>query len=184
MGLNSLSGKTSYRQISWSLKAVRLNFIMITSFWNLTGTSAALLLRCLSNFRVTGKSNPKYGGFWDVMRSCHKKVVRLVKRGPGILWYYISMSYCKKNVTPLLRHWSYIFLALSHRYSMITTSGGCGSDHEFTKYKFQTSPSQATSGNVFWDYFGEKNYFIKRFICIMIWGQPISFTSPFYLENC
>ena len=30
----SLSGKTSYRQISWSLEAVRLGVIMIVSLWN------------------------------------------------------------------------------------------------------------------------------------------------------
>ena len=29
---------------------------------------------------------------------------------------YISMGYCKKDLTPLLMHWSYIFLALTHRY--------------------------------------------------------------------
>ena len=40
-GLNSLSGKTSYRQISWRLEATRLDVIMITSLWNLTGISAA-----------------------------------------------------------------------------------------------------------------------------------------------
>ena len=35
-----------------------------------------------------------------------------------ILWDIksISMGYCKKDVTPLLLHWSYIFLALTHRY--------------------------------------------------------------------
>ena len=26
------------------------------------------------------------------------------------------MGYCKKDVTPLLLHWSYVFLALTHRY--------------------------------------------------------------------
>ena len=42
--------KTSYCKISWSLKAVRL-----VSLWNLTGTLAALLPRCLSNFRAIGQ---------------------------------------------------------------------------------------------------------------------------------
>ena len=40
--LYSLSGKTSYRQISWSLEAARLDVAMVVSLWNLTGTSAAL----------------------------------------------------------------------------------------------------------------------------------------------
>ena len=29
---------------------------------------------------------------------------------------YISMALCKKDVTPLLTHWSYVFLALNHWY--------------------------------------------------------------------
>ena len=38
----SLSGKTSYLQISWNLEAAGLEVIMIVSPWNLTGISAAL----------------------------------------------------------------------------------------------------------------------------------------------
>ena len=56
----------------------------------------------------------------------------------------ISMGKCKEDVTPLLTHWSYVFLALTHRYSvawsicnvyfwrwspkrfvMFSSSGGC-----------------------------------------------------------
>ena len=29
----------------------------------------------------------------------------------------IPMGWCKKDVTPLLTHWSYVFLALAHRYT-------------------------------------------------------------------
>ena len=54
-GLYSLSGKTSYRQISWSLGAARLDVAMVVSLWNLTGTSAAALPRYLPNFRAIGK---------------------------------------------------------------------------------------------------------------------------------
>ena len=54
-GLYSLSGKTSYRQISWSLEATRLGVINIAPLLNLTGTSAALLPMGLSNFRAIGK---------------------------------------------------------------------------------------------------------------------------------
>ena len=59
LGLYSLSGKTSYRQISWSLEAARLDVAMVVSLWNLTGTSAA------------------------VLRSCGKTSYGLVNRGPG-----------------------------------------------------------------------------------------------------
>ena len=55
LGLYSLSGKTSYRQISWSLEAAILGVIIITPLWNLTGTSATLLPMGLSNFRAIGK---------------------------------------------------------------------------------------------------------------------------------
>ena len=30
----------------------------------------------------------------------------------------ILMGYCKKDVTPLLTHWSYVFLTLTHRYHL------------------------------------------------------------------
>ena len=51
-GLYSLSGWTSYRKISWSLEATRFGFRLFQSLWNLTGTSAAVLPRCPSNFRA------------------------------------------------------------------------------------------------------------------------------------
>ena len=54
LDLYSLSGKTSYRQIPWSLGAVRLDAIMIVSLCNLTGISVALPRR-LSNFRAIVK---------------------------------------------------------------------------------------------------------------------------------
>ena len=56
-GLCSLNRRTSYRKISWSLEAARLDIIMIVSLWNLTGMSAALLSRCMLNFRAIGKSS-------------------------------------------------------------------------------------------------------------------------------
>ena len=55
LGLYSLSGKTSYHQISWSLEAARLDFAMVVSLWNLTGTSVAAVPRYLPNFRSIGK---------------------------------------------------------------------------------------------------------------------------------
>ena len=57
LGLDSQSGKTSYHQISWSLKAAWSDVIMIISLWNLTGISAALLPRCLSIVRAVGNLN-------------------------------------------------------------------------------------------------------------------------------
>ena len=41
--LHSRSGKTSYRQISWSIEVARLDVLIIVQLWNLTGNSAASL---------------------------------------------------------------------------------------------------------------------------------------------
>ena len=46
--------KASYHQSSWNLEAVRCEFGIVWSPWNLTGPSAAVLLRDLSSFRVIG----------------------------------------------------------------------------------------------------------------------------------
>ena len=51
----SISDKTSFRYISWSLEAARLVVFTITSLWILTGASVALLPRCMSSFRTIGQ---------------------------------------------------------------------------------------------------------------------------------
>ena len=85
LGLYSLSGKTSYRQISWSLEAARLDVAMVVSLWNLTSTSAAALPRYLPNFRAIGKVYTRISRLRDFTRSCVKTSYRLVNRGPGLL---------------------------------------------------------------------------------------------------
>ena len=55
-GLYSLSGRTSYCKISRSLEAARFWLRLFQSLCNLTGTSAAVLPRCLSNFRAIRSS--------------------------------------------------------------------------------------------------------------------------------
>ena len=35
------------------------------------------------------------------------------------------MGQCKKDITPLLMHWSYVFLALTHRYSILLSNPPC-----------------------------------------------------------
>ena len=52
LAIYSLSGWTSFRKISWSPEAARLRFRLFQSLWNLVGTSAAVLQRCLSNLRA------------------------------------------------------------------------------------------------------------------------------------
>ena len=81
-GLYSLSGKKSYRKISWSLEAARFRFKLFQSLWNLAGTSAALLPRCLSNFRATRPLQHPISRLRDFTRFSGKTSYRLVNRGP------------------------------------------------------------------------------------------------------
>ena len=66
LGLYSLSSKTSYRQISWSLGAARLDVIMIVSPWNLTG-AAEVPVKFQSDWK---SQNPNLGAsrLHDIMR--------------------------------------------------------------------------------------------------------------------
>ena len=87
LGLYSLSDKASYRQISWSLEAARLDVIMIVSLWNLTGILAALLPTCLSNFRAIRKVYTLISCLRDFTRSCGKTSGLVVNGGQlGIMW--------------------------------------------------------------------------------------------------
>ena len=82
LGLYSLSGKTSYHKISWSLEAARFGFKLFQSLWNLAGTSAALLPRCLSNFRAIRPLQHPISRLRDFTRFGGKTSYRLVNRGP------------------------------------------------------------------------------------------------------
>ena len=82
LDLYLLSGKTSYQQNMWSFKAMRLDVIMIISLWYLTGISAVLLPKCLSNFKAIGNGLNRISRLQDFTRSCGKTSYRLVNRGP------------------------------------------------------------------------------------------------------
>ena len=71
LGLFSLSGKTSHHHISWGFEAARLNIIIVVSLWNLTGISAALLSRCLSNLRSIGNIQTRVSRL-RIFTSCGK----------------------------------------------------------------------------------------------------------------
>ena len=106
LGLYSLSGKTSYRKISWSLEAVRFGFKLFQSLWNLEGTSAALLPRCLSNFRAIRPSlQHPISRLRDFTRFGGKTPYRLVNRGPE--WWRVdtSQGIVERIVADLLTHW-------------------------------------------------------------------------------
>ena len=55
---------------------------------------------------------------FKVKVKCCSKFLSCLFCGFVSIWQicFISMGQCKKDVTPLLTHWSYIFLALTHRY--------------------------------------------------------------------
>ena len=92
-GLHSLSGKTSYRQISWTLEAARLYIIMIESLWNLTD---------ISNFRAIGKVYIKISRLRDFTRSCGGTSARLVNRDPTARKCYRMYEI---PVADILTHW-------------------------------------------------------------------------------
>ena len=78
------------------------------------------------------------------------------------------MSSSKKDVTPLLTHWSYNFLALSHRYILLSlwwNLPGCR--------QTVTSTPQISTG--FWGSKGSS---------IMIWIFPILMNSNFEVRVC
>ena len=80
--LYSPSCKTSYRKISWSLEAARFVFKLFQSLWNLAGTSAAALPRCLSNFRAILPLEHQISRLRDFTRFDGKTSYRLVNRRP------------------------------------------------------------------------------------------------------
>ena len=59
----SISDKTSYHKISWNLEAARFVLRIVRSLWNLTGTSAAVLPRRLSNCKAIRCSIYQSRGF-------------------------------------------------------------------------------------------------------------------------
>ena len=102
-----LSGKTSYCKISRSLEAARFGFKLFQSLWNLAGTSAALLPRCLSNFRAIRPLQHPISRLRDFTRIGGKASYRLVNRGPGLV---------QRDETPL--HWLVTNgFALAHPHS-------------------------------------------------------------------
>ena len=82
LGLYSLSGRTSYGKISRILEAARFGFKHLSSLWNLTGTSAAPLPRCLLNFRAIRSLWHPISRIRDFARFGGKTSYRLVNRGP------------------------------------------------------------------------------------------------------
>ena len=102
------SGKTSYRKISQSFEATRLDVKMIISFWNSTGVSIALLLRRQLNFRMIGEHSTYILRPRDFARFDGKMSCGLVNKSPGRA---IDNSQCWLGSEPTSRAH---YLCLSH----------------------------------------------------------------------
>ena len=134
-GLYSLSGKTSYRKISWSLEAARFGIKLFQSLWNLAGTSAALLPRCLSNFRAIRPLQHPISRLRDFTRFSGKTSYRLLNRGPGIKEWekqlhptntavcnYLSLPFTLASDTYLWNAITCPYLPLAHKSSYLWVS--------------------------------------------------------------
>ena len=58
--------------------------------------------------------------FWLIKKINHNKMH--FNQTLFMISTVISMGYCKKDVTPLLTHWSYIFLAITHWFVKLVPS--------------------------------------------------------------
>ena len=90
-GLYSQSGKTSYRQISWSLKAARLDVMIMVSLWNLASRQHCCRIGCQISERLQ-KSKPESRDLRDFTGFCGKPFYRFVKRG-HVLWKIYDIRY-------------------------------------------------------------------------------------------
>ena len=104
LGLYSLSGKTSYRKISWSLEAARFGFKLFQS---------ALLPRCLSNFRAIRPLQHPISRLRDFTRFGGKTSYRLMNRGPDLLSQLNRMAFIDRRIAHKVFLQYYIRLASS-----------------------------------------------------------------------
>ena len=77
-----------------SREVSRFVFRIVRSLWNLTGTSAALLPMCLSNFKAIRQFKVPFSWPRDLARSYEKTSFRILRRGPDIL------AVCSTNTVP------------------------------------------------------------------------------------
>ena len=77
----SIHSAVRRRKISWSLEAARFRFKLFKSLWNLTGTSATALPRCLSNVKAI--HNP-ISRIRDFTRFGSKRSYRVANKRPRV----------------------------------------------------------------------------------------------------
>ena len=93
-------------------KATRFVFRIVRSLWNLTGISAALLPRRLSNFKAIRWYKLPISRLGNITRSYNKTSYRILKRGPGVWALSSSLSrqkFCASIITPDKSMWKIRF---------------------------------------------------------------------------
>ena len=116
LGPVSISEKTSFRKISWSLESARFVFRIVRSLWNLTGTSAAVLPMCLSNFKAIRQFKVPISWLRDFTRSYEKTSFRILRRGPDSkqapcyqqpsYWLWLNVTWATPYPEPVYTGWS------------------------------------------------------------------------------
>ena len=102
----------SFRKISWSLEAARFRFRLFQWLWNLTGTSAVVLPKWLSNFRAIQSLWHSISRLRNVVRFGGKTSYHLMNRDPGSLHYVESLESLTYALSFLAEHVSrFTFLA-------------------------------------------------------------------------
>ena len=99
MGPASISEATFCCKISQNLEAARNVSEIVRSLWNLSGTSAAVLRRWLSNFKAIRIFQQSILRLRDFVRSHDKTPDQKLKQGSGVL-----SAYLLKNEQLTMRH--------------------------------------------------------------------------------
>ena len=76
----------------------------------------------------------------ELLQSCTKPLILRMKLLYQNSFGHILMAWCKKDVAPLLTHWSYIFLALNHPYKSIIITCSNMTEHCLQHSKDQSKP--------------------------------------------
>ena len=103
-----LSEESSYCSRKWTRSVIRLSvrsreaawfvFRIVRSLLNLTGTSAAVLPMCLSNFKAIWQFKIPISWFRDFTRSYEKTSFWILRRGPVIRTLHDCPSQMNENL--------------------------------------------------------------------------------------
>ena len=97
-----LSYEERFRAPSQYPKRNGFVFRIVRSLWNLTGTSAAMLPMCLSNFKAIRQFKVPISWLRDFTRSYEKTSFWILRRGPDSNWFLqaVFKTHVKKISRP------------------------------------------------------------------------------------